>query len=144
VVCAALDEPSLKYTVDEEHSFVRFYIKGKEAGLECTMFTDEKAGIVRCYVRVPIWVPEASRAPMCEAIARANYNLPFGNFELDVRDGELRYKTSIDVEGGELVPTMVHNLVGAGIAMCNHYHPAFMRLIYGGITPEQAIEEVEG
>jgi hypothetical protein len=144
VVRAALDEGKLKYTVDEEHACARFYVKGKDAGLECMVFTNEKSEVVRCYVRVPIWVPEASRAAMCEAIARANYNLPFGNFELDVLDGELRYKTSIDVEGGELVPTMVHNLIGAGIAMCNHYHPAFMRIIYGGMTPEQAIEEVEG
>ena len=143
VICAALDERVMPYEVEEEHSCVRLEIRGREATYSSLLLANEEKGLVSCYVRLPSWVPEASRTAMCEALARANYALPVGNFEMDVNDGELRYKSGMDVEGGELVPRMVHNLFIAAVAMCNQYHPAFMRVIYGGATPEEAIAEVE-
>jgi protein-tyrosine phosphatase len=143
VVRAALDERSMRYEVDEAHSRVTFRIKADDAVLECFVVCHDRSGLVRCYIRPSVWVPAESRMAISEAITRANYNLAYGNFELDLGDGELRFKASIDVEGGELVTTMVHNLIGAGVTMYNQYHPAFMRVIYGGISPQQAIEEVE-
>jgi hypothetical protein len=35
-------------------------------------------------------------------ITRANYGMSLGNFELDFNDGEIRYKTSIDVTDDRL------------------------------------------
>ena len=51
---------------------------------------------------MPIRVAEEQRQIVAELLARINYGLNIGNFELDMTDGEIRYKTSIDVEGGEL------------------------------------------
>ena len=39
--------------------------------------------------------PEA----IAEFLTRTNYSMIIGNFELDFADGEIRYKTSIDVQG---------------------------------------------
>jgi hypothetical protein len=50
---------------------------------------------------------------------------------------------SLDVVGGEVVATMVHNLIGAGGVIGNLYPPPFMRVTYGGVTPEAAIVQVE-
>jgi len=33
-----------------------------------------------------------------EFLTRANYGLNIGNFEMDFQDGEIRFKTAIDVE----------------------------------------------
>jgi hypothetical protein len=41
----------------------------------------------------------------------ANYDMIIGNFELDLRDGEVRYKTSIDFEGDRLSFAYINNLV---------------------------------
>ena len=143
VVRGALDEREIAYELNEQNNWIRFTIKGTEASYICLLHADDKTRLVCAYVIPPVWVPESARPAMCEAIARANYGLACGAFDMDVGDGELRYRACIDVEGGELVPTMVHNLVGAGIALCNRYHAAFMRIIYGGATPEEAIGAVE-
>lgn len=143
VIRTALQRRGLTHVTDEANSRVSLHLEGDEAVFECHLGANEKTQIVQCLLREPLWVPEEARVSMCEAITRANFGLPFGNFEMDMSDGELRYRTSMDVEGGELVPEMVDNLIGAGAAMCNRYHPAFMRVIYGGISPEQAIMEVE-
>jgi protein-tyrosine phosphatase len=143
VICRALDEAKVKYKRDEAQPRVRFQIEGDEHLLTCILWTDEEKRFVCCSVRPPLWVPEASRAAMCEAMARANFPLIFGNFEMDLADGALYFRSSVDVREGQLTITMVHNLIGAGLAMWDRYHPAFMRVIYGGVPPEEAIGEVE-
>ena len=47
---------------------------------------------ISCYHIFPLRVPEEYRAAVCEFITRANYDLKYGNFEMDFNDGELRYK----------------------------------------------------
>ena len=56
--------------------------------------------------------------------------------------GELRFKTSIDVEGGQLTSTMVKNLVYTNLAVMDQYLPGLKKVI-DGMEPEKAIAEVE-
>ena len=91
----------------------------------------------------PVKVPENKRPAVCEYLTRANYGLIIGNFELDLRDGEIRYKTSIDVEGEDLTQALVKNLVYANLSTMDRYLPGIMGIIYGNLSPEQAISQVE-
>lgn len=81
---------------------------------------------------------------MAEYLTRANYGLVLGNFEMDFRDGEVRYKTSIDVEGAEIVPGLIRNLVYANVITMDRYLPGLLSVIYGNLTPHEAITQVEG
>jgi hypothetical protein len=67
-----------------------------------------------------------------------------GNFELDYNDGEIRYKTSLDVEETPLTDALVRHLVYANVLTMDKYFPGLMRVLYAGIDPAIAIEEVEG
>ena len=49
------------------------------------------------YGNIAISADKSSMAQVCEYLTRANYGLTVGNFELDHRDGEIRYKVSINV-----------------------------------------------
>jgi hypothetical protein len=66
-----------------------------------------------------------------------------GNFELDFDDGEVRYKTSIDIEGGELTAKMIENLLRANLSTMNRYFTGMMELIYGEGDAEELIREIE-
>ena len=63
---------------------------------------------------------------------------------MDFSDGEVRYKTSIDVEGGELTFKMWKSLVYANVLTMDRYFPGIMSVVYGGTSPEEAITEIEG
>jgi hypothetical protein len=89
-------------------------------------------------------VPADKRQAIAEFITRANYGLRIGNFEMDFSDGEVRYKTSIDVEGGKLSEKMWKNMVYLNLLMMDKYLPGIMSVVYAGSSPEQAITEVEG
>ena len=80
---------------------------------------------------------------MAEFITRANFGMIIGNFELDYSDGEIRYKTSVDVEEVEVTDPLVRHLIYANVLTMDKYFPGLMRVLYGGISPVEAIEEVE-
>ncbi len=88
--------------------------------------------------------PEARRSALAEFLTRANYGLIVGNFELDWSDGEVRYKTSLDVEGDRLTPALVKQLAYANVVTMDRYLPGIMRVIYGDVTPDQALAEIDG
>lgn len=95
------------------------------------------------YSVLPINVPEEHRPAIAEFITRANYGMILGNFEMDFSDGEVRYKTSIDVEGASLVPPLIRQIVYANVVITDRYLPGLMRVIYGGLSPLEAIKSVE-
>lgn len=88
--------------------------------------------------------PENKRLAVAEFITRANSGMMIGNFELDFADGEISYKTSIDVEGDRLSSALIKRLVYANVTMMDKYLPGIMSVIYGDVLPEDAIAQVEG
>lgn len=88
-------------------------------------------------------VPESKRKAVAEYLTRANYGLILGNFEMDFSDGEVRYKTAIDVEDGQLSQRMVKIMVYTNVKMMDRYLPGLMRVIDGEASPADAIGEVE-
>ena len=96
------------------------------------------------YSICPVKAPEKQRMPIAEFLTRANYGMIIGNFELDLNDGEIRYKTSIDVKGDELSQPLISHLVYANVLTMNRYLPGIMKVLYAGAAPAEAVAEIEG
>jgi hypothetical protein len=90
----------------------------------------------------PDGVPEERREAMSVFVTRANFGILHGNFELDLDDGELRYKTSIDVRGAELTDSLFENVVIANVSMFDRYTPG-IRAVLAGTDPTEAIASIE-
>jgi hypothetical protein len=88
-------------------------------------------------------VPENRRPAVAEYLTRANYGLVLGNFEMDFRDGETRYKTSISVEGDRLSTALIQSLVYINVLMMDRYLPGLMRVAYGDKDPAEEIAAIE-
>ena len=96
------------------------------------------------YSVFPVRTPENKTHEVAEFITRANYGMIIGNFELDYSDGEVRYKTSVDVEDTEINVVLVRHMIYANVLTMDKYFPGLMRVLYAGIDPVSAIDEVEG
>lgn len=95
------------------------------------------------YSLCPVNAPDVKGSEISEFLTRANYGLPLGNFEMDLEDGEIRYKTSIDVEGDRLVPSLVKQVVYSNLSIMDRYLPGIMKVIYGDVHASEAILEIE-
>jgi hypothetical protein len=103
----------------------------------------EERELILLYSICPLTVPPEKRAEMASFLTRANYGLALGNFELDFEDGEIRYKTSLTVESGDVSPTLVRRLAQVnGLAM-ERYLPSIAAVVTGTpVLPD--IEEQRG
>jgi hypothetical protein len=95
------------------------------------------------YVELAARVPADRRAEVAELVTRANYGLIIGNFELDFGDGRVRYKTSFDYEGVELLPRMVRNLTLDAVHGVKPYGKALADVAAGRTGAAEAIAEAE-
>ncbi|NES67194.1 MAG: YbjN domain-containing protein [Okeania sp. SIO2D1] len=95
------------------------------------------------YSIYPELVSEEKRLAMAELLTRINYGLIIGNFEMDFNDGEIRYKTSIGVEGNILTHQIIKRLVYANVAIIDYYLPGIRAVMDGNISPEEAIALIE-
>ncbi|MEO5952445.1 MAG: YbjN domain-containing protein [Chloroflexia bacterium] len=73
--------------------------QGQNGRWGCLARVDQEKELILFYSYCPVKAPEDKRPILADFLTRANYGLYIGNFEMDFNDGEVRYKTSIDVEG---------------------------------------------
>lgn len=95
------------------------------------------------YSLAPFLVPEEQRQRVAEFICRANVGLVIGNFELDFDDGEVRFKTSIDVTESELDTPLIRNLVYSNVSTFDRYLPGLLAVITDSASPKEIIAELE-
>ena len=137
IVTEALDERETRYVKLDDESLM-FRLQGAHATYDVLFVADDELEQVGCLTIFATRVPVDRRHAMAELITRANYGMRIGNFEMDFTDGELRFRTGTDVEGGLLGAEMVHNMIGVGLSMNDRHHDAFMRVMYGDADPHDA------
>ena len=90
----------------------------------------------------PVVVDEEKRPAVGEFCNRANFGLAVGNFELDFDGGEVRFRTSLDLDGGAASEALVRNVVVANVLTMDRYVPGLLAVL-NGTDPADAVEDVE-
>jgi hypothetical protein len=124
--------PALVLTANGEHGMYTCYAQAREEQEQFVF-----------YSFYAVKAQESKRQTAMEYITRANYGLIVGNFEMDMSDGEVRYKTSIDAEGEPLTKGTIRLLVAANLATVDRYLPGYMLVLYGNRSAAEAIQEIE-
>jgi len=138
-----MEEEEWKYEILEGETIIRFHFKGRAGRLLCYGEVDEEKCWLIFYSYLPVNAPPEKLSQVAEFVARANRGMRIGNFELDYDDGEIRYKTSIDVEGGDLSDKMIDNLLRANLTTTDRYFSGLMELIYGDHPAAEIVKRIE-
>jgi hypothetical protein len=91
----------------------------------------EVAGSLAIYSVLPSRIPEERRDAVALLLTRINYGLIVGNFELDLDDGEVRFKASGPT--GTPLPPLVATVLG----QTDRWLPA-LEAVAGGEDPASA------
>lgn len=128
-------------------SAIRTIYKGDSGQWNCYARARGTTGQLGFFSLCPVYVPDERRLAMAEFLTRANYGLVMGNFEMDMSDGEIRYKTSADLEEVPLdAPWMgkyLQNLFYANVTTMDRYLPGILRVISSDESPEDVIASIE-
>ena len=94
---------------------------------------------------IRIKADEDCRLKVAEYITRANWGLRYGCFELDFRDGEIRYRHTEDCTNWTSIPEHAFmRSVYLPKTMFERYGDGLLAVMYGFKSPEDAIKDAEG
>lgn len=141
-----LNEDDWKFFFDSEKGVFRFglRISGKMKDIDYLIRIHETDFTV--YALSPVHADNDNAdcmARMAEFITRCNYGLRNGNWEMDYADGEVRYKSYVDVEGMTLSTETVKNSIYCIASMFERYGDGILSIIFGGASAEEAAKKCE-
>lgn len=91
---------------------------------------------------VPVCADERVRAAAAEYLTRANWNMRSGNFELNMQDGQIRFKTYVHAGGGDLNPAAARHAVLLPFMMFDRYGDGLIDVLFSLKTPKEAFDSV--
>lgn len=142
VMAAFFDADDWDYVRLEEGATLEMSFAGDNGRWSCRAEARDGDDQFLFYSICPITIPKEMRSPVAEFLTKANSGLILGNFELDYSDGEVCYKTSIDVEGDRLTPALIESLVYTNVTMMDQYLPGILAVL-SGTSPDDAIARIE-
>ena len=140
---AFFDADGWPYDEADDPAVLELGFEGPNGSWTCYADCRDEARQLLFYSILDESVDEHGRTTMAEFLTRANYGLGIGNFELDFNDGEVRFKTSIDVGTTELDAESIRRLTYLNVGTMNQYVPAIREVMEGNLDPEAAVAMAE-
>lgn len=137
-LCQALNEDGWEYEYDEKNQFVRLKVCGVSTDFSVFVIVDEEQESILCNTYIQQNIPEIKRAIICEFMNRANYELENGNFEMDMDEGAIRYRTFLDLSDAIASKEQILNLIWNGPQCFDTYYPGLMKILYGDYSADKA------
>jgi hypothetical protein len=135
-----------KYEYDEEKYVFRLEMNLGNKLKSCRMLIMVGEDHISGYGVSPIAANHEDKEEMAlvnEFLARANYGMRQGNFELDYRDGEIRFKSPLFC--GIQVPSIdvVERVVDMCFLMFKRYGNGLLAVLFAKAVPAQEIAKIE-
>lgn len=139
-----LDNDDWQYDYDAEKHLIKSGINLKSKIKSCRILIDIKEQSYIVYLLSPINGDPEKLTELIKYLTMANYGLINGNFELDVRDGEIRYKSYVNCEGIESISeNIIRDSVYVGCAMMDRYGDGIAALAFGFSDADTEIQKAE-
>lgn len=128
VVTSFLAQKDWSYSELSDGSLMLTY-GGQNGRFRCRLFIDEARDAVVYYSLYSAPVPPGRHQAVLEFINQANLAVVIGNFEFDAEQEQIRFRTSIDVEGDRLTDALLTHVVHANVLAMDRYLPELTAVI---------------
>ncbi len=123
-------------------------VQGDNGTWPCIAQAMEDRGIFLFYSAKPQNIPEERRPAVERLISVLNYELLIGNFEIDASDGDLRFRTSVDLSGlvggnpqaEGAAPELIERAVVHNIMTMDQFLPLIEGVASGEMSVQEGIE----
>lgn len=119
--------PTTKDSHQSHHLSMRMRNKDVECGY--LFRVQEDNALLAIYGILPFTIPESHQSAAMLLMTQINYDMLIGNLEMDVNDGEVRYKNAIDVEAVGIDDVKIEHLLQSVVAMTTVAYELFSDLI---------------
>jgi len=117
--------------VDDTQQTTHLSLRMRHKGVECGYLfrIQERNGLLAVYGILPFTIPDSHKSAALLLLTQINYDMIVGNLEMDVNDGEIRYKNALDVEVMGISPQIIDHLLQSVVAMTTVAYDVFNDLL---------------
>lgn len=130
-----------KCAVEADRPLIQTGANGKNGRWPCIAIGGSENRDLVFLSLFPVNIPKEKRSAVAELLARINYRLSHGCYEMDFEDGELRFRTSIPAVQGEVQGELLEYLVFANLCAFDSHFENIMRVLYTDVSPENALDK---
>lgn len=124
-----LQEDDWDFEEAPDQAVLHLLFQGKHGKWRCLAHISEADQQFCFYSISPVKASTVKTSMIAELLMRLNWALSIGNFDLDFQSGEIRYKTSIDVDNSHLDSSLAKNLIYINVLTMDKCLPYIMSLI---------------
>ena len=143
VLRTMLDHRKLKYTVEEEteqRAHIRIHFTGEDIPMTLHLILRADRQLASVYSVMPFLISEEHRNDAAIAVAAANHGLIDGSFDLNLKNGEIRFRlTSCFIESVLSEPLFSY-LMFVSAETVDRYNDRFMALNNGDMSLEEFLQ----
>jgi hypothetical protein len=121
----------------QKSHYLSLRMRNKQLDCGYLFRVQEKTKLLAVYGILPFLIPESHQSAAMLLITQINYDMMIGNLEMDVDDGEIRYKNAIDIEAVGLDDDILEHLLQSIIAMTTVAHEIFSDLVNNQYPAEE-------
>lgn len=139
-LCATLEEHKWNFRRDDEKMEIEYGVNGDDMPMRFFIRFDADRALMRVFSPMPLAVKEDKRLEMAVAISMINNRLADGCFEMDITNGELRFRVCSCFCDSVLSPEVFLYFVQMSIKVVEIYNDKLYMLATGMISLEKFIE----
>lgn len=132
-----------QFTEVPNNNVLLFGIAGKNGKFQCVVDLIENESKFIFFSICGINAPLKKKDVMLELLNGLNCQLFFGNFEIDLEDGEIRLRTHIPYRNLQVNEQFIEEIIMTNIIIMDKSIPAIMSLMYGDISVNEAIKKAK-
>lgn len=139
ILYQTLKQDGWDFEYDDKNELFRMEIRGINSDFISFIIVDEEQESLLCNTHIKQKIPFAKRLEVCNFMNRVNYELAIGNFEMDMDDGEIRFRTYLDSANIEPSKEQLLNLIWNGAQTFDTYFPGITRILTENYPAEEAL-----
>ena len=113
----------------QKSHYLSLRMRNKQLDCGYLFRVQERNKLLAVYGILPFLIPASHQSAAMLLITQINYDMMIGNLEMDIDDGEIRYKNAIDIEAVGLDDDILEHLLQSIIAMTTVAHEIFSDLV---------------
>ena len=113
----------------QQSHYLSLRMRNKKLDCGYLFRVQEHNNLLAVYGILPFLIPESHQSAAMLLITQINYDMLIGNLEMDINDGEIRYKNAIDIEAVGIDENTIEHLLQSVIAMTTVTYEIFSDLV---------------
>ena len=138
---AHLQANNFKFDTRDSELSIILTVHGEDLPQPTIIHVFDDRNVVQIVSPIPARIPEDKRPEAAVAVAVANYGMINGSFDLDMSDGEIRFRMAQNFAETGMSEESVHYMCAITFLTTDKYNDRFFMLGKGLMSLEQFIEK---